>query len=262
MTVVQTMQSFVRAHMQSQELMIKYYSNGNSPLDNVELARCLLQSFVAAHRAIFALLNERKLNERLCKGVHDVTFRKHIIEHLKHFIHEAVECGAITAKNAASLLHPLYHEVSECIAYVNLRFEGITSITFEDIAKDFGGRPSTEGVKLIPEANSFQRKPSAEAAALPAKEETEAKSLGKPKAKTTLKQDKKMKMKRDPEDEQGSSADGQALPFLEDSASRAAPSTALPFPPKIQKSTISPELQLTLTKQESWNLDSSIQLRK
>merc|ERR1719310_1842131 len=116
------MKSFVRAHTDAQELMTKYFCDDRikSPDDifsnvrngqvEVELARCLLQSKTSVHNAVLAALRVYKKNEELFKDIRKVIERKHIVESLEHFVEEALECEAISATNAGSLLHPLHHE--------------------------------------------------------------------------------------------------------------------------------------------------------
>lgn len=55
----------------------------------------------------------------LVTELRNVRERKRIIEELEAFVGHAMKHGAISATNAGSLLHPLQHELSDCIESVN-----------------------------------------------------------------------------------------------------------------------------------------------
>jgi len=132
MKISQTMKSFVRSHQVAQQAVKKYFTD-DTVHGNVELSRCLMQSHIGVHNAIIAAISEREKHRDLFDDVQAVTTRKHIVEQIEHFIEEALEAGAITNKNAGALLHPLYHEVSDCIAYINKKCEGISSVRDQDV---------------------------------------------------------------------------------------------------------------------------------
>lgn len=143
--------------------MLKYFEDENT-LNNVELARCLLQSHVAVHRAIFAIVQERRENEELFTDVDEVSQRKRMIEGLEHFIEEALEHGVIQLGNAGSLLHPLYHEVSDCIRYINTRCEGIQDTNVSH--PDFMGAPKIlDQEALVKEIGQLKRQTAENSAA-------------------------------------------------------------------------------------------------
>lgn len=128
MKAMQTLKSFVRAHIESQTLLMKYFARDMNEVNEVELCRCLLQSQVAVHSASIAAIRVNRRDYALFEDIKKAKQRKHIVESLEHFIEEANEVGAISNTNAGSLLHPLYHEVSDAIAYINQRSEGLTEI--------------------------------------------------------------------------------------------------------------------------------------
>jgi NhaP-type Na+/H+ or K+/H+ antiporter len=126
MKAMQVMKSFVQAHMESQALMMKYFTDAIDESNEVEMARCLLQSQVAVYQACIAEINVRNADQDLYQEVKRVRHRKGVIEGLELFVEEALKQGAITQKNAGCLLHPLHHEVSHCLHFINERAEGFT----------------------------------------------------------------------------------------------------------------------------------------
>merc|ERR1719326_2261337 len=105
--------------------MLKYFTDKIDEINEVEIARCILQSQVAVHTAAIASIRVHRRDQALFEDIRKVLERKHIVEDLEHFIEDALKDGAITTTNAGCLLHPLHHEVHDCIAYINKRSEGI-----------------------------------------------------------------------------------------------------------------------------------------
>jgi len=123
--------NFVVAHAAAQKSMLKFFAGSAGASKEVELARCLLQSQISVLEATAELNTVLKgMEPALVLELQNTRFRKGVIEQLENRIEEALQYGAITSKNAASLLHPLHHELSDCISRVTKLREG---------RKDLGG---------------------------------------------------------------------------------------------------------------------------
>jgi len=89
------------------------------------VSRCVVQSMVAVYQATDILVDlTRQMDPELVAELRNVRERKRIIEELEAFVGHALKHGAISATNAGSLLHPLQHELSDCIESVNQFREG------------------------------------------------------------------------------------------------------------------------------------------
>jgi len=68
----------------------------------------------------------------LVEELRSVQQRKDIIEDIEEFIMHAMEVGAISGNNAGAILHPLHHELSECIHNVEKLRQGHLNALTED----------------------------------------------------------------------------------------------------------------------------------
>jgi len=124
-----TLSSFVRGHAESQKALLKYFAGDIDEKNEVEMARCVLQSQVAVYQAVLQTVEvQSDMEIELVHEMQNVKKRKHVVEELEHFVESALKDGAISEKNAGSLLHPLHHEISSCLSQLDKRREGVTSI--------------------------------------------------------------------------------------------------------------------------------------
>jgi NhaP-type Na+/H+ or K+/H+ antiporter len=113
-----TLLCFIHAHLNSQVEIVKYFG-GNGKLDEkeeCEIARCILQSLTAVYIAQDMVLKEEKEMEQvLIDELQFVKIRKRITEGLEKFVMEAYGEGAISAREAESILHPMHHHLEACM---------------------------------------------------------------------------------------------------------------------------------------------------
>mmetsp|Transcript_13270 Transcript_13270/g.31049 ORF Transcript_13270/g.31049 Transcript_13270/m.31049 type:complete len:1203 (-) Transcript_13270:191-3799(-) len=126
---IDTLSSFIAAHLSSQQALIKYFG-GNGAIDTAEeaeIARCIVQSQVYVYQAIqMAFEEEKKLSdEDLLQDLKWTYERKEITESLEEFVIAAYKDGAISAREAESIVHPLHHQIVECLRKLNDSAEGI-----------------------------------------------------------------------------------------------------------------------------------------
>jgi len=128
MVKLQTWTSFAQAHLMGQEDMIKYFG-GNGKLDTIEeaeLARCILQSQVGVYRALKEVVSTQLvLQEPLLDELFSVTERKSITENLERFVLDAHQHGALTSREANTILHHLHHQINQCLSLLYERSEGL-----------------------------------------------------------------------------------------------------------------------------------------
>jgi len=128
MKKITTMSCFIRAHIEAQNDLVKYFG-GNGKLDEVdesEIARCILQSQIVTYEAIIAAANTQKqIKPEILHELKSLFQRKTITEGLSHFVEKAHSDGAISATEAHAILHPLHHQVSACMKALNDRAEGV-----------------------------------------------------------------------------------------------------------------------------------------
>lgn len=125
-----TLACFANAHCKSQMSLIKYFGvNGKiDEPEERELARCVLQSQLSVYRAFNMAYNEEKdMDPALIQEIRLVTEKKGITENLHSFIMDAYEDGAISAREAESILHPLARELEGCLSALHDFTDGIWS---------------------------------------------------------------------------------------------------------------------------------------
>jgi len=121
--------SFIHAHINAEILMVKYFGGGNGKIDDEnekEIARCIVQSQVAVYKAIeLAIVEVNALPEGIMRELKWVQQRKAITESLEKFVMSAYSDGAISAREADSILAPLAHQITKCMAALDNTYEGI-----------------------------------------------------------------------------------------------------------------------------------------
>jgi hypothetical protein len=119
---------FVHAHLRSQLDIIKYFG-GNGVIDDAdqegEIARCILQSQVSCYEAIqLAVQEEQQMDSDIMTELKFVHMRKDITEDLEHLVMGAYKDGAISAREAESILGPLHKEIRSCMKQLYETNEG------------------------------------------------------------------------------------------------------------------------------------------
>jgi len=139
MKKVVTLDCFIRAHTMAQVDLIKYFA-GNNEVDMVhetELGRCVLQSQVVTYQALCQVAKtQAQLGDEVyleLKGLHK---RKMITEGLGQFVMDAHSDGAISATEAHSILHPLNHNIAQCVRTLADRAEGVLETKKSGDGKD------------------------------------------------------------------------------------------------------------------------------
>jgi len=127
---ITTMSCFISAHFMAQIDLVKYFG-GNGKIDEkeeAEIARCVVQSQVSTYQALLAAANTQKqISKDILFELETLYQRKIITEGLSEFVSKAHSDGAISATEAHAILHPLNHQVSDCMKTLNERAEGVTS---------------------------------------------------------------------------------------------------------------------------------------
>jgi hypothetical protein len=128
MKKIVTLRCYVRAQLKAQAQLVRYFG-GNGKLDTVEeneIARCVLQSQVGVYRALQQIANTREtLDPKIQEELMALSQRKRITERLSRFVEDANNAGALSATEAHAILHPLNHEVAECMQDLSDRTEGL-----------------------------------------------------------------------------------------------------------------------------------------
>jgi hypothetical protein len=102
---------FARAQIYSQHQLIDYFGT-EGEVDTVEVARVILQSKVAAYRAVcMAVQEERMTQEDVLKGVCNVRETQAMADELEAFVLEAQKGGVLSNLEARTILRPLRHHV-------------------------------------------------------------------------------------------------------------------------------------------------------
>lgn len=105
--------AFIRAHIASQQALVKYFGRGGT-IDTVEMARTILQSQISVYKAMLMEIDQKQqLDERILSEVKIATEARQIAEELEEFIVDAHSCGVISSNEAEGILHPIHHHVKE-----------------------------------------------------------------------------------------------------------------------------------------------------
>jgi len=112
------LQCFVRAHSASQKELVQYFGT-HDQVDNVEVARCILQSQCSVYKAVsMAVAEEQNLEPKLLHEVNQVRESKFIAEELEGFVLDAHHGGVINAREAESILRPLHDHMKKCMKQI------------------------------------------------------------------------------------------------------------------------------------------------
>jgi len=137
---------FAHAHLEAEVAMLSYFggiedvnADKSEVAINSELARCIVQSQISVIRAIcLAVAEERKMDRGLLEELRWVRKRKDITEALERFVMGAYKDGAISAREAESILKPLREQIAKCMQEIQNTKDGIL------VARNAGGRRTSE----------------------------------------------------------------------------------------------------------------------
>lgn len=102
---------FIRAHLASQESLVKYFGR-DGQADLVEVARCVLQSQLSVYRAMLMEIEEKeRVDGRILSAVRIAREAKAIVKDLEEFVIEAHRCEVISKSEAESVIHPMHHRL-------------------------------------------------------------------------------------------------------------------------------------------------------
>jgi hypothetical protein len=122
--------SYSKAHLNAQRQLVKYFG-GNGMIDEKDeamLARCILQSLTNVYKALEqAVLQERKMDKTVLQEMLHAMQRKKIMESLESFVMAAHHDGALSARETESMLHPMYHHLTEELKSLHQLTEGIVN---------------------------------------------------------------------------------------------------------------------------------------
>jgi len=126
MLKLQTLTSFAQAHIEAQKQMKKFFVGDCANMQEVEIARCILQSLVSVHKALVQIVAvQRKMETALLDDLQAHKETKRITEHLEEFVQDAEESGAISAQEAHSILHPMHELLATSMRFINTLDDGV-----------------------------------------------------------------------------------------------------------------------------------------
>jgi len=164
MKKINTLQCFVHAHLGAQNDLIKFFG-GNGKLDEkneAEIARCILQSQTSVYQAMVDVAkSQRRLGKTMTNEMLNIFKRKNITEGLERFVLDAHRNGALSAKEAEQILHPLHHQIAYCMSVIHQRAEGlIDKRTHADwkIGQNYLGEASTKMLGRLTQVAGFKKR--------------------------------------------------------------------------------------------------------
>jgi len=123
---VQTLTSFVQAHVSAQKLLKKFFVGEWGQEPEVEIARCLLQSQASVHKALILIVSvQRTMDAHLLDELNHTKERKRIVEALQSFVVEAEREGAISSQEAHAITHPMHEEINQCLKTISKLDDGV-----------------------------------------------------------------------------------------------------------------------------------------
>jgi len=115
MMKTQILKCFVRAHMRSQEKLVRYFGY-HGKVDRPEVARILLQSEVSVYKAIVLCEKQKAtLDELLVREVRAAEISKATTMVCEEFILSAHHNGVLNSVEADSMLEPLHHYLGKVV---------------------------------------------------------------------------------------------------------------------------------------------------
>lgn len=154
---------FIIAQLVSQTELLKYFG-GNGKLDEddeKELARCIVQSQTSVYKALNEIvIRGRDIDEELLKELKWTNERKDITENLERFVLDAHKAGAINAVEAEGILHPLHHQIRDCIKRIKLLGEGVNISTSSRHSDGKHGEAHNDSVAIkVPKPDPVESPP-------------------------------------------------------------------------------------------------------
>jgi len=122
--------SYIRAHVHAQRALVEFFGRSGriDAQQQPELARCICQSQVSVYKAATRQAHERSGLDEGIRNQFDMELEeKAFTEHFETFITKAMDGGAVSAREAESLLHPLHHQLKLCLQRLQALNEGIVS---------------------------------------------------------------------------------------------------------------------------------------
>mmetsp|Transcript_124887 Transcript_124887/g.229191 ORF Transcript_124887/g.229191 Transcript_124887/m.229191 type:complete len:336 (-) Transcript_124887:117-1124(-) len=104
---IKVLTQFVKAHLTGVDELMHYFGT-----DSVEVARCVLQSHVAVHRAVLmAVSEEQRLDSFVVKEIAHLRTSHHLTDKLEEFLLEAHTGGIISHSEADSMIKFLHQHL-------------------------------------------------------------------------------------------------------------------------------------------------------
>lgn len=126
---IQTLNFFVHAHILAQGQLKKYFMGDADEMNEVEIARCILQSMASVHKALISVISvQRTMESELLDELRWTKERKRITENLEAFVQSAAVEGAINSREAHAIMHPMHVEIARCLQVINKRTDGVVAL--------------------------------------------------------------------------------------------------------------------------------------
>jgi len=148
--------SFIRAHIASQQALVKYFGRDRR-VDTVEMSRCILQSQTAVYKAMLMEIDQKQqLPERILSEVRIAKEALDLAEELEDFIVDAHSCGVISGNEAEGILHPIHHHVKEFCKVIMDSQKGRISFLLEHEDEDAESIQVEKDTGLLNQINMFR----------------------------------------------------------------------------------------------------------
>jgi len=128
MMKVQSLTSFVQAHITAQKQIRKFFvgDGGEGSNAEAEIKRCILQSLVSVHKALIVIIAVQKsMDEDVLQALLHKKETKRMTEQLEVFVQEAADAGAISDQEAHAILHPMHQTLASCLRFINKLDDGV-----------------------------------------------------------------------------------------------------------------------------------------
>jgi len=126
--------SYICAHTHAQKALADFFGQSweiECAIDDSgqpEIARCICQSQICVYEAARNRVQERRGLDPAIQRQFDMELREKVItERLHNFVMTAMKDGALTAREAEAMLHPLQHMLQQCQGRLNQLEDGIVA---------------------------------------------------------------------------------------------------------------------------------------
>jgi sodium/hydrogen exchanger 10/11 len=156
MKTIRVFTGFVRAHTAAQALLMKYFLGAQGSSEGkAEVARCILQSQSSVYKAISLTVSAKKrMDGHVLEEIESVTTMLKVAEGLENYVLAAHDQGALSAREAEHMLHPLHHAIQHMMKDMRQLHGGKAGHSSEHLADDSANGNSHTG-KLVLDAEAL-----------------------------------------------------------------------------------------------------------